>query len=50
MIQDVIDYFEDTEKECAVVFLDFKKAFDTVSHNFLSQALTQFNFGESFKK
>ena len=50
LIQDVIDYFEDTEKECAVVFLDFKKSFDTVSHNFLSQALSKFNFGESFKK
>ena len=50
LIQDVIDYFEDAEKECAVVFLDFKKAFDTVSHNFLSQAPTKSNFGESFKK
>ena len=50
LIQDVIDYFEENNKECAVVFVDFQKAFDTVSHNFLSQVLTKFNFGESFKK
>ena len=50
LIQDVIDFFEENNKECAVVFVDFQKAFGTVRHNFLSQVLPKFNFGESFKK
>ena len=49
-IQDVIDFFEENETEGAIVFLDFKKAFDTVSHDFLRNILTKFNFGESFKR
>ena len=50
LIQDVIDFFEENETEGAIVFLDFKKAFDTVSHDFLRNILTKFNFGESFKR
>ena len=50
LIQDVIDFFEENEAEGAIVFLDFKKAFDTVSHDFLRNILTKFNFGESFKR
>ena len=49
LIQDVIDYFESGEDEGAIIFLDFQKAFDTVSHKFLLNALTKYNFGESFK-
>ena len=50
LIQDVIDFFEENETDGAIVFLDFKKAFDTVSHDFLNHTLTKFNFGASFKK
>ena len=50
LIQDVIDYFENGEQEGAIIFLDFQKAFDTVSHEFLMNALSRYNFGESFKK
>ena len=50
LIQDVIDFFEENETEGAIVFLDFKKAFDTVSHDFLQNILIKFNFGKSFKK
>ena len=46
----MIDFFEDNETEGAIVFLDFKKAFDTVCHDFLRNILTKFNFGESFKR
>ena len=31
------------------MFLDFKKAFDTVSHEFLNSVLSKFEFWESFK-
>ena len=30
------------------LFLDFKKAFDTVSREFLVKSLKKFNFGEKF--
>ena len=45
LIQDVINYFENDNMEGAVIFLDFQKAFDTVSHNFLHAVLEKFNFG-----
>ena len=32
------------------MFLDFQKAFDTVSHAFILNVLTKFNSGESFKE
>lgn len=48
LIQDVIDYFEQNEQEGAILFLDFQKAFDTVSHQFLENVLVKFNFGKSF--
>ena len=48
LIQDVIDYLEEGEIEGATVFLDFKKAFDTVSHEFLNNILSKFKSGESF--
>ena len=31
------------------MFLDFKKPFDTVSHEFLNNVSSKFKFGESFK-
>ena len=31
------------------MFLDFKKAYDTVSHEFLNNVLSKFEFWESFK-
>ena len=49
LIQDVIDYFEDGEYEGEIIFLDFQKAFDTVSHEFLINDLTRYNFGQSFQ-
>ena len=50
LIQDVINYFENDNMEGAIIFLDFQKAFDTVSHNFLHAVLEKFNFGHSFIK
>lgn len=48
VIQDVIDLLEEENTEGALLFLDFKKAFDTISHSFLLKTLKQFNFGNSF--
>lgn len=48
VIQDVIELLEEENTEGALLFLDFKKAFDIISHSFLLKTLKQFNFGNSF--
>lgn len=48
LIQDVIDYFENDNTQDAIIFLDFRKAFDTVNHNVLMRVLEKLNFGQSF--
>ena len=49
----IIDAFEFTSGKVdqgVALFLDFEKAFDTVSREFLQNTLNAFNFGEHFKK
>ena len=47
-IQDIIDYSDYLNLDAAILFLDFKKAFDTVEHSFLFLTLTKFGFNNSF--
>ncbi len=48
LVLDLLDYSDYIESEALVVFLDFYKAFDTVEHNFLYNALQIFGFGQNF--
>ena len=48
VIQDIIDMIEEENTEAALLFLDFKKAFDTVNHDFLFKTLERYKFGNSF--
>ena len=48
LVQDVIDYCQCGEKPGIVMFLDFKKGFDSVDHEFLMCLLRELNFKESF--
>ena len=48
LIEDVIDYCDDTDTGAVLMMLDFKKAFDTLEWNFIFHVLKCFNFGESF--
>ena len=48
MIQDIIDMIEEENTEAVLLFLDFKKAFDTVNHDFLFKTLERYKFGNSF--
>jgi len=38
-IQDIIDYTDKLELEGTILFLDFRKAFDTVEWNFMFETL-----------
>ncbi len=47
-IQDVINFAHENQKEWVVLFLDFRKAFDSVSHIFLWNLLHKMNFPPSY--
>ena len=47
-IQDIIDYADKFNVEGAILFIDFSKAFDTLSWNFMYQTLQHFGFNNSF--
>ena len=48
MIEDVMEFSERYNLEGRMICSDFKKAFDTVSRDFLFRTLTSFGFGLSF--
>ena len=45
LIQDVMFYTKREEQPGIAIFLDFRKAFDTIEWNYLQTALKTFNFG-----
>ena len=49
-ILDIIEFTNYIENPGLMIFLDFEKAFDTISWSFLMKTLEYFNFGEDFKK
>ncbi len=48
LVLDLIDYAEYCPDDCCILFLDFCKAFDTIEHKFMFQALQKFGFGKYF--
>ena len=48
LIQDLMFYTEKENLPGIAVFLDFRKAFDTIEWHYLEKALTHFNFGPNF--
>ncbi len=48
LITDVIDHTEEVQIPGIILFLDFKKAFDSIEHTFLFRALQHFSFGNIF--
>lgn len=47
-IEDVMEFSQRYNLEGRMICIDFKKAFDTVSRDFLFRTLTSFGFGPSF--
>ena len=50
LIADIIDYTKTKEIQGVALFLDFKKAFDSIEWDYLSTFLDVFNFKEDFKR
>ena len=50
LIYDLLDYTEERNIPGLLLFIDFEKAFDSVSWKFLDKTLHFFNFGESIRK
>ena len=50
LIYDILNYTENENIPGLLLFIDFEKAFDSVSWKFLHSVLDFFNFGDSFKK
>ncbi|KAF7641042.1 hypothetical protein LDENG_00298150 [Lucifuga dentata] len=48
LVSDLIDYSELLEGDPVILFLDFHKAFDSVSHQFIFDTLQYFKFGRPF--
>ncbi len=46
--QYIMECYEKTKRKLAVMNIDFKKAFDTVKHNYLWMILGKYNFGPKF--
>ena len=48
LIQDLMFYLEKENSPGIVVFVDFRKAFDTIEWNYMEKALALFNIGSNF--
>ena len=48
LIIDLLDYNDFVDQDTLILFLDFYKAFDTLEHPFLIQALKYLGFGDFF--
>jgi len=50
LISDVIDYTKAKQTQGVVLFLDFKKTFDSIEWEYLHKVLDVFNFKQDFKR
>ena len=50
LVQDVIDYHTLTDKDGAIIYADFRKAFDTLEWNYIDKCLQLYGFKDSFRQ
>jgi hypothetical protein len=48
MVQDIMDHTKHKNMDGMLIFLDFKKAFDSIEWEFMHKVLKRFNFGKVF--
>ena len=48
LIEDLLEYTKRFKIEGAIIFLDFRKAFDSLEWTFMIETLNRFNFGPNF--
>ena len=49
-IINMIDFCNKKQKEALILLVDFQKAFDSITHNFIDSTLKIFGFGDSIRK
>ena len=49
-VADTIHYLKDKKMEALILLIDFEKAFDSISWDFMDKTLNKFNFGTEFRK
>lgn len=49
LVLDILDYKDLFDEKALILFLDFYKAFDTVEHSFIFEALRHFGFKDNFR-
>ena len=47
-LNDIMYDLEDNNKDATILLIDFSKAFDTISHNFIFNCMKIMNFGQQF--
>lgn len=47
---EVIDFAEDVNLHCIILFIEFEKAFEAICWNVFKKCLTFFNFEDSFQQ
>lgn len=48
LVLDILDYSDLVHEDSFVMFLDFYKAFDSLEHGFIFEALKRFRYGQYF--
>ena len=47
-LNDIMYDLEDNNQDATILLIDFSKAFDTISHNFIFNCMKLMNFGQQF--
>ena len=49
LLQSILSHYAKNNKSACLIFLDFEKAFDRISHTFMHMVLKEMNFGPKFR-
>jgi hypothetical protein len=50
MIDDIIEFVDNEDEECVIIFVDQQKAFDRMEWGWLNYVMECFNFGLKFHR